>query len=205
VILPGNKLKGLVLAGGRSTRMGADKALLNWHGLPQRDHIAGLLGKFCTEVYISCRPEQIAEIEAAGHKAIVDNYGVTGPMEGILSAMRQYPGAAWLVVACDLPLVDEELLTQLIAERDTNGIATTFRSPFDGLPEPLITIWEPVAFDGLVKWAANGYKCPRKVLINEPGVKILEAIASEKLMNANTPEDAAAVRVLLAKKLLPND
>ena len=145
------------------------------------------------------------EIAAKGHKTIADSYGVTGPMEGILSAMQQIPGAAWLVVACDLPLVDEAVLEQLIAARDANDMATTFRSPFDGLPEPLITIWEPVAYDALVKWAANGYKCPRKVLINEPGVKILDAAMPGKLMNANTPDDAAAARALLGKKMQPHD
>ncbi|NDC42440.1 MAG: hypothetical protein EBZ77_12980 [Chitinophagia bacterium] len=71
-------------------------------------------------------------------------------------------------------------------------MATTFRSPFDGLPEPLITIWEPAAKVALERFAANGYKCPRKVLLNSP-VTILEPRHPETISNINTPADAATL------------
>src|SRR5690606_40786442 len=96
---------------------------------------------------------------------------------------------AWLVVACDLPLLDKEALTKLMQSRDSNKLATTYKSPFDGLPEPLISIWEPKSYPLLLSFLANGITCPRKVLIHSDCL-ILDPINTEALMNVNSPEDA---------------
>ena len=191
-------LNGLVLAGGKSERMGEDKGMLNWHGQPQRYYLADLLERFCDNVYISCREDQLSEMDAA-YATITDKYNVGGPIAGILSAMDTNSTTAWLVVACDLPLIDEGTLQYLIEHRNEETIATTFRSPFDQLPEPLITIWETSAKDALLQKIDEGYKCPRKVLINS-NATILQAPDNNALINANTQEDAAAARNLIAQK-----
>ena len=192
-------LYGLVLAGGRSLRMGQDKSVMRWHGKEQRYYMADLLKKFCAEVFISCREEQQNDIDK-NYKTLPDNYPGGGPLIGILSAFKAHPDVAWLVTACDLPLLDLPALQYLVHNRDTNGIATTFKSPHDGLPEPLITIWEPASFEKLQSHIADGYTCPRKALIrNEPVVKLLIAPNPDALINANTPEDAQTVKVILSK------
>jgi molybdenum cofactor guanylyltransferase len=192
-------LYGLVLAGGKSVRMGYDKSIVQWHGKEQRYYMADLLGDICEEVFISCRAEQQNEIDPK-YKTLVDNYEGAGPLIGILSAFKANPNVAWLVVACDLPLLDLYTLQYLIQNRDTAAMATTFKSPFDGLPEPLITIWEPKAYEKLQTHITDGYTCPRKALIrNEMQVKILPPPNPDALMNANTPEDAEKVRSTLKK------
>ena len=192
------KIYGLVFAGGKSTRMGEDKGLISWHGIPQRNYTAQLLGQFCDEVFISCREEQVAEIGNT-FQTITDSVDGKGPMVGILSAFKKYPDVAWLVMACDLPLIDEKTIAHLIKSRDASVIATTYISPHDGLPEPLITIWEPSSVDALNSFREQGYNCPRKVLINS-NAKIIEPTSSHALMNANTPEDAAEVKKILLSK-----
>ena len=189
-------LYGLVLAGGKSVRMGADKSLMNWHGTEQRYHLAGLLKLLCAEVYISCRAKQQASIQ--GYPTLADNYEGAGPAVGILTAFKCRPDVAWLVAACDLPLLGLDTLEYLVSQRDTTSIATTFRSPHDGLPEPLITIWEPASFEVLRAHVADGFSCPRKALLrNETRVKILNPPDNNALLNANTPEEAEHVRQLL--------
>lgn len=190
------KIYGLVLAGGKSMRMGEDKGLIQWHGIPQRNYTAQLLEQFCNEVFISCRQEQVTEIGQA-FQTIKDNVDGKGPIVGILSAFKKYPDVAWLVIACDLPLIDKETISHLIESRDENVIATTYKSPHDGLPEPLITIWEPSSVAALNCFREQGYNCPRKVLINS-NAKIIEPLSAQALMNANTPEDAAAVKKILS-------
>ena len=192
-----SRINGLVLAGGKSTRMGTDKGLTNWHGEAQRYHMAGMLKSLCTNVYISCRDDQAAEILRDGYQPLTDApaYAGSGPTGGILTAMELAPASSWLVVACDLPLLDRGTLEYLLAHRDPNAIATTFESPFDGLPEPLITVWEPAAYTILLHKLQEGYKCPRKVLINNPA-KLLKPQNPDALMNANTPEDAEKVKAL---------
>ncbi|HLR38559.1 MAG TPA: NTP transferase domain-containing protein [Chitinophagaceae bacterium] len=189
------QLNGLVLAGGRSKRMGKDKGAIQWNGKEQRYSAADLLKKYCKEVYISCRQEQKNEI-LSEYQTLTDSFLDFGPYGGILSALRAERDKAWLVVACDLPLLDEETISYLIKNRNTDSIATTFESPHDGLPEPLITIWEPKSYPVLLDFLGKGYTCPRKVLINS-NKTILQPPISHALMNVNTPEDARKAREIL--------
>jgi len=188
-------LYGLVLAGGKSVRMGYDKGAIRWHRVEQRYYVADMLKNVCDDVYISCREEQINEINSH-YKTLPDTYPGSGPHIAILSAFQAKPNVAWLVAACDLPLLDLPTLQFLIQNRDATKIATTFKSPFDGLPEPLITIWESASFEKLQAHISDGFNCPRKALIrNEALVKILTPPNPDALMNANTPEDAEKVRL----------
>lgn len=190
-------INGLVLAGGRSIRMGFDKSLIEWHGKEQRDHMADILKEICNDVFISCRADQEQQIH--NYKTITDSFTGIGPYGAILSAFRSNPDAAWLVTACDLPLLDKATLQYLIDYRNTSAIATTFESPHDGLPEPLITIWEPKAYPILLSFLAQGSSCPRKVLRNND-VQIVKSQYPVKLMNVNTEEELIKAKALLANK-----
>lgn len=193
-----NALNGLVLAGGKSVRMGTDKGALIWHGKEQRYYMADLLRTLCRTVFISCRPEQQGEIDPA-YPILPDRVQGLGPAAGILTAFEYDRHSAWLVVACDLPLLDAATLQCLIQQRDPSSIATTFKSPHDGLPEPLVTIWEQASHPVLVQFAAQGITCPRKVLLNSR-VNMIEPPCPEALLNANTPADAEKVHRLLQEK-----
>ncbi|WP_284460589.1 NTP transferase domain-containing protein [Chryseobacterium sp.] len=192
-------INGLVLAGGKSQRMGTPKDLMNWHGKEQRYFAADLLGEFCDEVYISCRQDQLENFDRQYHP-LTDTFLNMGPFGGILSALRSQRDKAWLVVACDLPLLDKKSLEFLLHSRNPEKAATTYKSPFDGLPEPLITIWEPKSYPLLLNFLGIGNTCPRKVLINSDAL-ILEPHDPDALMNVNTPEEAAiAERALNRQK-----
>ncbi len=189
------EIYGLVLAGGKSVRMGRDKGLSQWYGKPHRYYLAELLAAFCTKVYISCREEQLSEIDSI-YNPLVDAVPGMGPMGGLLTAFGKHPGSAWLVTACDLPLLDAATLAFLVENRNLQSMATTFESPHDGLPEPLITIWEPSSHPILQQKANEGFSCPRRVLINN-NITILQPPVPNALLNANTPEDAALINKLL--------
>jgi molybdopterin-guanine dinucleotide biosynthesis protein A len=191
------KLNGLILAGGKSQRMGNPKDKINWHGKEQRYFAADLLAPFCEEVFISCRQDQLENFDT-DYKALTDTFLNMGPFGGILSALRSQRDKAWLVVACDLPLLDKKSLEFLIENRNTEKAATTYESPFDGLPEPLITIWEPKSYPLLLNFLGSGNTCPRKVLINSDTL-ILKPGNPEALMNVNTPEDMAKAKEILRK------
>lgn len=191
-------LNGLVLAGGKGKRLGRDKGLITWQKKEQRYHIADLLKNECEEVFISCRAEQESEIPAE-YQALPDTFLNLGPYGGILSALRARPERAWLVVACDLPLLDAQTLRFLAENRNRKTIATTFISPHDGLPEPLITIWEPESYSVLLSFLAKQYSCPRKVLLNSE-VTLLQPPCPDALLNVNTPEDAERAKQILQQR-----
>ncbi len=136
-------LNGLVLAGGRSSRMGSDKALLAYHADNQLVHTAALLQKQCSEVFISCREEQAETYRHFGIPLITDSYLGIGPMGGLLSAQQARPEAAWVVAACDLPFLDQDIVQQLCSQRNPLRFATAFRNPQSGCLEPLCACYEP--------------------------------------------------------------
>lgn len=193
------KLNGLILAGGKSQRMGNPKDKINWHGKEQRYYAADLLAPYCDEVFISCRQDQLENFDP-NYNALTDTFLNMGPFGGILSALRSQRDTAWLVVACDLPLLDKKSLEFLIENRNREKAATTYESPFDGLPEPLITIWEPKSYPLLLNFLGSGITCPRKVLISSDTL-ILKPGNPDSLMNVNTPEDVAKAQEILRKQI----
>lgn len=193
-----NGINGLVLAGGKSSRMGDAKDRLTWHGKEQRYFAADLLGLFCDEVFISCRQDQVENFDKH-YLALTDTFLNIGPLGGILSALRFQSDRAWLVVACDLPLLDESSLKYLIDNRRSEKIATAYESPFDGLPEPLLAIWEPKSYPVLLRSSVVENLSLRNVLINND-VFVLKAPYPEALMNVNTTEDATRVNQILQKR-----
>jgi molybdopterin-guanine dinucleotide biosynthesis protein A len=193
------KLNGLVLTGGQSLRMGHDKSTINWFGKEQRYYMADLLKDYCDEVYLSCRAEQQQDI-AAGYQTLPDTFTGLGPFGAILSAFREKPDSAWLVVACDMPLLGAETFDHLISNRNPSSIATAYESAFDGFPEPLITIWEPKSYPVSLAFLAQGYSCPRKVLINND-TTLLKPLNADALTNVNTPEDFEKIKRLIHQKI----
>ncbi len=121
-----------------------------------------LLDPLVAKTFVSVRADQSGEPLRARHAQIVDRGDIEGPAAGIRAAQLAHPQAAWLVVACDLPLLDVSTLQHLIARRDPSRLATAFRSRHDGLPEPLCAIYEPAAGTALQEFLATGRNCPRK-------------------------------------------
>ncbi len=133
-------LLGLILTGGTSSRMGKNKALLNWRGQKMFEKIHDLIAPFCTRVYLSCSKNYPEEMWA--YSLILDNHGSVGPLDGIVTAMEAHPDCSWLVAAVDLPLATTALLNSLVDQRDVGYDCTLFRTS-DGRIQPLLAIYEP--------------------------------------------------------------
>lgn len=190
-------LYGLVLAGGRSSRMQADKATLNYGRKPQLARAFELLVPRVQKAWVSVRADQRDEPLRARYPQIVDGAAGGGPIAGIIAAQALHPDAAWLVLACDLPLLDGATLDRLLAGRDPHRIATAFCSASDGLPEPLCAIYEPASREAFLRHVAADQFCPRRFLVTHD-VSLLKALHPHALDNANTPQDALALRAMLA-------
>ncbi|WOO42895.1 molybdenum cofactor guanylyltransferase [Rubellicoccus peritrichatus] len=197
VIAP--KLYGLLVAGGRSRRMGQDKAALPApNGQPLWRRTCNLLAASIEKTFLSVRPEQtLPGYNESDGVLIEDTIDNAGPLGGILSAFAKHSDAAWLVVACDLPLLDKETLDYLIQNRNTEGYGTTYKSAFDSLPEPLCAIYEPSAAS-VLKERLNAQKyCPRRFLVDETEqVRLLTLPNQHALENANTPEDLKRIEAI---------
>ncbi len=171
--------------------MGQDKGQISYHGKPQREYTANLLEPFCKKVFISCREDQLGKIKS-DYELLPDTFTGLGPYGAILSAFRAYPDHAWMVIACDLPLLNKETLQFLLNHRNSSKTATAFKSPLNEFPEPLITIWEPRAYPILFQFLSQGYSCPRKTLINSD-ISLLSVPDSKTLLNVNNKQDLEGV------------
>ncbi len=190
-------LHALILAGGHSRRMGQDKALMDYHGMPQYLWLAQLLGELNIPVHLSCRSGQEAGFsqKAFPHLQgiISDRFGEIGPMGGILSAMQALPETALLVVACDMPLLDQDAFQFLLENRNDFTNLTSYRNPEDGQPEPLMAIWEPTIYPYLEKAISLQAYSLRK-LIKQLIIKSINPIDPKVLLNINRPDEAEELR-----------
>ena len=183
-----NPVYGLVLAGGESRRMGRDKALLVRNGQSQLEYIATLLDAVADRVFVSTRREQQDDAVRSRFVQIVDRYDGIGPVAGILSALEEHPEADWLVVACDLPNIDEPTLRFLLDNRSGERPFTAFRSSYDDLPEPLCALYQSGSDVIIRQFVDDGIVCPRKILIRAD-TELLTQPDPTALDNINTPDD----------------
>ena len=174
-------VKGLVLVGGQSTRMGQDKSNLDYFGKPQKIVAKQLLESNKLETFYSV--QNASEYDDEIH----DKFLNLGPFGGICSAFQKDPNAAWFVLATDVPFVNDKIIKLLLNQRNPGKIATAIKGKGKDFPEPLITIYEPKAYPILLQYLAQGYSCPRKALINSE-VEIVE-VDDDFIRNVNTPVD----------------
>mgnify|MGYP000017609068 CR=1 FL=1 len=190
-------IKGLVLVGGKSTRMGTDKSQLNYFGKPQKEVVKELLENNNLETFYSVRPFDYTQgdnqnsnvISSAVEKSqeIPDTFYNLGPFGGICSAFQKDPNSAWFVLATDVPFVNKEIIDLVLKHRNSSKVATAIKGKGKQFVEPLITIYEPKAYPILLQYLAQGYSCPRKMLINSD-VEIV-VIDDDFIRNINTPEE----------------
>jgi molybdenum cofactor guanylyltransferase len=178
----------LILSGGQSSRMGEEKRLINYHGKTQEQHLFDLLSNYFSAVYVSINQNQTTDLP---HIQDLD-LSVKSPMIGIVSAFNQNPNVAWLVVACDMPFVDEKAIEFLLKHRNSEKYATAFENLDEHFPEPLLTIYEPKIFPKLQEAINQGKKSPMKVLQNLD-IELLQEFDNLWIKNINTVEERSSI------------
>lgn len=176
---------GLVLTGGKSSRMGEPKALINYQGMPHAQYIHDVLAKYCDKVFLSQKNGQWEGTSLENFPAIFDKY--EGPIGGMLSAFEAYPEANWMVVACDLVHFNPKTVEKLLA-CSSDKISTCFKNSEKGFPEPLCAFYTPAARHVFQDAFHSGVKCPVKVLRNSD-VTLIDQGEGISLTNINTPEE----------------
>jgi len=174
---------GLIFLGGKSSRMGINKGLLDFHGKPQREFLFELLNNFCDRVYSSCKQADDIPVSL---NPLLDALELESPLNGIISAFRLNPSAAWLTVPVDMPFILDSTVAFLIRHRDTQKIASCFYDSEGNDPEPLFTLWEPDAYPLLEAHYQAGYRGIKPFLqhhdinlITPPDVRLHQNINSK--------------------------
>lgn len=184
-------LSGLVLAGGRSSRMGREKALLlmpDGRTLLQRQ-IDLLRAAGAGSVNVSVGPGKVFSMVGAG--AISDAVPDAGPLAGIAAGLRAAPPGLVLVLAVDMPRMGEEQLCQLVEQATADcGVVPVW----EGRCESLVAVYPAALAASAEAWLAGGQSAPHAWVRSEAAqgrLKLWEAPAewAARLRSWNSPGD----------------
>ena len=139
-------MTGVVLCGGQSTRMGTDKGLLKSHANTWAEAAVNKLKALSIDIKISVNAKQFADYSNVFPVDILiadnDSLKIKGPLCGILSVHIQHPSQDLLVLACDMPLIESEILEELLAYYRLHPDAEAYVFTNDSEPEPLCGIYK---------------------------------------------------------------
>lgn len=183
------QVEGYVLAGGRSSRFGSDKATHLWGGRPMALWVAEALSEHACPVTLV----GVREIHGVlGLPLIQDSVADAGPLGGIVAALANAHKPWCLIAACDMPRLASAPLGSLVrtAER-TNSQAILVQTP-DRQVQPLCGLYATAALEPLNEALSNGI---RKVTdaLNSISWEVLETGDSMPFTNINRPEDLTAL------------
>lgn len=136
-----NPIYGLVLAGGKSRRMGRPKESLSYRGIAEPKRMYELLEELTSGAFYSLRPEQETWLMFDGGKRIIDSVPDGGPLAALLTAFSFVPGSSWLAVPVDMPFLDKSDLQILIESRGEGRDIIAFDDG-SGSFEPMPAIYE---------------------------------------------------------------
>lgn len=193
-------MKALILAGGRSQRMGRDKLRIERPDRSrQLDHLVALASAVAPGVLVSTHDPSIAP---AGVGVLPDLTPKAGPLAALEAFHAAHPGEPVLLLGGDLFLLDRATLDHLLAHRDPSRPATAFRNRIDQRGEPLCTVYEPAAVARAGEEVARDHRCARRFLESlEP--RLLELPVPAALDNANTPAELEEVFAKLKLGVTP--
>ncbi|MEM7311042.1 MAG: molybdenum cofactor guanylyltransferase [Planctomycetota bacterium] len=186
---------GAVLCGGRSLRMGRDKAGLRLGGETLLERAAGLLDGVAPRVFLACgESERYREL---GRELVLDNHPEGGPLAGLEAALTRLAaaGGGWLgVVAVDMPRASAEVLARCAAAGRAGELDVVLFADGERL-EPLLGVYHTRALPAIRRALAAG---ERRVISFHADVRVgrvdaseltPEARASAPARNLNTPAD----------------
>jgi molybdopterin-guanine dinucleotide biosynthesis protein MobB len=183
------EVAGVILAGGKSTRLGTDKAEAVFEGATLLERTANLLAKVCRELWLIGRkpPEGLAALGVNWHLDLQPKMGeLAGPLAGIYTALKVAQAPRCLVVGCDMPRLSEAVLRRLLAA-PKEATLVIGRGP-GGRIEPLSAIYSKALLPQVEELLASGqYRVAQLV---GAGTHYIE-MAAEPFFNVNTPQDWA--------------
>jgi molybdopterin-guanine dinucleotide biosynthesis protein A/nucleoside-triphosphatase THEP1 len=183
-----NALLGVILCGGQSSRMGFEKMLANYHGVPQYQFLNALLKKLNIDPVISIRNDQVSLIDGVSNIVLdSESYNDAGPLTGLLSVHEKYPEKSVLLVGCDYPLLNEYHIL-LLVEQIQNDYSVICYQNNVGIDEPLVAYYSNQALKELKVFHSNGGKS-LKEYIKSTNVKRLSLEDNLFLTSVDTPTE----------------
>jgi molybdopterin-guanine dinucleotide biosynthesis protein A len=188
-------VSGFVLTGGQSSRMGRDKALLDFHGKPLAAYIAEQVAAVCGSATLVGSAERHGHL---GFPVVSDLHSRIGPLGGIEAALTASPTPWVLIAACDMPGLSADFLRQLIDEAiylEDQGRLPDALLPIgpNSIPNPLCALYHQRILPVVLAAIERGdYKVTRALETTKLCLLPVGGESALALANANTPEEWGA-------------
>ncbi|MHC9510591.1 molybdenum cofactor guanylyltransferase MobA [Kangiella sp. M94] len=188
------RLNVLLLAGGKSSRMGGeDKALIDYHGKPMIEHlIEELPMSDVNQLVISCNRNFDQYRKYSEHLVSDKSYEAiepfAGPLLGILSALDTYQAETWLILPCDTPQINQAMLQELLANYQNSSALISCLSIGENL-QPLHCLLSSQLKDSLFGYLKNGNRRAQQWVKLQNPSRIDCSDQADKLANINSPSD----------------
>lgn len=180
---------GFVLAGGLSSRMGQNKALLSFQGQTLIGCAVGKLAQVCDRVAIAGGGPDLAPYG----RVIPDQYMAQGPLGGIVAALEQTDAEWNLFLAVDMPLVPVAALRKLLSVSGEPCLVTLARA--DGFVQPLCGVYSRRALPVLRAELLKGNRRVRAAVEATGSFGYWQAAKLDWFANLNTPEEFATAEL----------
>ena len=183
-------ITGVVLAGGKSSRMGTDKGFLKLNGKLFIEHIIAALTPFVSEIIIVSNHPEYDNFKLKRVPDFVEN---AGPLAGVYSGLLASKTENNLVLSCDIPLINSEILAELV--RQIDDVSEIIQIESNGKTMPLISVYNKsceTVFSSLL----NQGERRLRFAVNQCKVKniILKKEQEKWVSNINTPEQLKEIR-----------
>ncbi|ABW29364.1 molybdenum cofactor guanylyltransferase [Acaryochloris marina] len=185
-----NYIVGLVLAGGRSRRMGSDKALLCWQGVPMLQRVCRAALQCCDLVHVLTPwPERYQPVIPSSCIVLREHPPDQGPLVALLAGLNQLQTTWVLLLACDLPLLRPDILREWLALLpNTQALALVPHQPEQW--QPLCGFYHYQSRSSLQSFIQQGGQSFQDWLSRLPAQKIaIDTQSQAMLWNCNTPHD----------------
>jgi molybdopterin-guanine dinucleotide biosynthesis protein A len=181
---------GIVLAGGRSSRMGTPKAWLDWHGSTLLRRVCGIVARGAggPVVVVRAPGQELPELPA-GVRVVEDEHEGRGPLEGLLAGLRAVDADIAFVASTDLPLLHPRFVAAICRGLDGADVAVPhvggFRQPLAAAYRPTLAPLVAELVDaGRLKPAFLFERCDTRWIEDPP--------YPESVRNLNEPADYEA-------------
>lgn len=180
-------ITGIVLAGGKSSRMGTDKSLLSWKGITLVERAVELLRPLCSQVIISSNN---LVYDFTGCETWPDELPQQAPIIGIYSCLKRSATEVNIILSCDMPYVSADLLVYLLGYSGKHAVVVPVH---DGFAEPLCGIYKQSILPDLEKQIANNELSLHRFIDSFPHhyaeIDKLPFYNNRLFLNINTPDD----------------
>ncbi len=186
-------VSGIILSGGKSTRMGRDKGLIKLNGKPMIQHVIDHIEPICDQLLISANDKSYKDF---GFPVYHDEIDEIGPAGGILSCFKHSKHEKNIIISCDLPFASTQFIRKLL---DLSG-DYEITLPMSGTHyQPLCAVYSRQVYPVFEKTVNKGI-FSLKSIIKSFRIQVIKPEdiqgydLSRELRNINSPDDLKKIR-----------